>query len=283
MRGRGLAFSGGLALVAATAGCPGTLDDPGRFAPGALDDGGGVAGDSGIPGPAATAEGGGSGDDCPNIPQLFESTCTGASCHSASNKAQGLDLQSPDVAARLVNVPATEGAGLLIDPSAPAQSILYLKLSPSPPFGARMPLGATPLDASTLGCVLAWITDGEQVDASSPDEPGDASDDSPGAPPLASDAAVSCQTTTDSYGYTQCACLQGALATSHPVAACTGYDCCVQYGPDSGLAVGFGNPSLSAGLCACYSSADIAAILGASLSCRDFANDGNAMVVSSCQ
>lgn len=71
---------------------------------------------------------------------------------------------------------------------------------------------------------------------------------------------------------------QGANA----VASCTGFDCCVRYGPDSGLMQGFGDQSLSSNLCACYSSADIAAIYGASVTCQHFAGGGGAMIVKSC-
>jgi hypothetical protein len=133
-----------LLLVATAWGCPGTLDDPARF----------LGADAGAADPeaAATADAG-----CPDIPALFATTCTASSCHSASNKAQGLDLQSPDLAARLVGVPATEGPGLLVDPSTPSQSVLCTKLQPDPPFGARMPLSAAPLDGATIACVLAWI------------------------------------------------------------------------------------------------------------------------------
>jgi hypothetical protein len=66
------------------------------------------------------------------------------------------------------------------------------------------------------------------------------------------------------------------------VESCTGYACCVSYGADSGLAAGFGDPTLSSGLCGCFQSADIAAILGADASCADFANDGVGSVVKTC-
>jgi hypothetical protein len=155
----------GLLLGGATWGCPGSLDDPGRF----LDAG---AADASAPVEGDEAAAGGS---CPDVPGLLAQSCTASSCHSASTKAQGLDLQSPDVAARLVGVPATEGAGLLVDPSAPSKSVLYAKLTASPPFGARMPLGAAPLDTATLACVLAWVTQaagGAGTDAASPDGAG---------------------------------------------------------------------------------------------------------------
>jgi hypothetical protein len=136
-----------VALVAVAAGCPGTLEDPGRFYD-AADDAGFV--EDAQPGP--------DGQDCPSVPGMLGQTCTAASCHSASTKAQGLDLQSPDVAARLIGVAATEGPGLLIDPSAPSNSVLYAKVTAQPPFGARMPLGVAPLDSATIACVLAWVT-----------------------------------------------------------------------------------------------------------------------------
>jgi hypothetical protein len=163
------------------------------------------------------------------------------------------------------------------DPSAPVAP-------PGSPSAAPEGGSSSPLvDASSSA---------EEADTASASDPADSSSDSPsGAPaddagpsgtPAATDGGAFCETTMDSYGYTQCACMQGPAAVSHPVAACAGYDCCVQYGPDSGLASGFGNPAISSDLCACYSSADIAATLGASVSCQDFANDGNTMIVSSC-
>jgi hypothetical protein len=170
-----------LLLGAATWGCPGTLDDPGRF----LDAGGAGAGgaDSSAP---VEGDGAGAGGSCPDVPGMLAKTCTASTCHNASTKAQGLDLQSSDVAARLVGVPATEGAGVLIDPSTPTHSVLYAKLTENPPFGARMPLGLTPLDAPTLGCVLAWVT--QAADATGPDasSPKGAGTDA-GSPGAASD------------------------------------------------------------------------------------------------
>lgn len=146
-----------LLLVATAWGCPGTLDDPARF----LEADAGDAGEVNVEG-AATPDAG-----CPDVPTLFAATCTASSCHSASNKAQGLDLQSPDLPARLVGVPATEGPGLLVDPSTPSQSVLWTKLQPDPPFGARMPLSAAPLDSATTACVLVWIETLEATDAGS--------------------------------------------------------------------------------------------------------------------
>jgi hypothetical protein len=129
----------GNALVCA--GCAGTLDDPARF---------------------LTSDGGSAADvdagSCPDIPStVFSKTCATAGCHTTADLIQGLDLESPLVASRLVGICA-RGGGLLVDPSNPAQSVLYLKLTIAPPFGSRMPLGKPPLDDATLACVLNWIS-----------------------------------------------------------------------------------------------------------------------------
>jgi hypothetical protein len=264
-----------LALLAfAVSGCVPSLDDPGRFDAAtenaASDDGGGM--------PVAISDGG----VCPDMPRLLATTCTGSLCHNPSDKAQGLDLQSPDVASRLLGVTATEGPGLLADPSAPSASILYLKVTAHPPFGARMPLGQMPLPASTAECVLEWIASGAMQAASSgDDEDAAAAADATPAPPGA-EGGMSCETSMDSYGYMRCACLAGQADPANAVAACTGYDCCVRYRPDSGLAEGFGNPSASSNLCACYAAADIAALFGAPTTCQRFAGGSHGTIVQSC-
>jgi hypothetical protein len=129
------------ASTLACAACPGTLEDPGRFTEGGV---------------------------CADVPStLFATTCAKSGCHSSTDRAQQLDLESPDVASRLVGISATEGVGLLIDPSNPAMSVLYTKLTMVPPFGSRMPLGGAPVDDATLSCVLAWITaNGEDASVS---------------------------------------------------------------------------------------------------------------------
>jgi hypothetical protein len=227
----------------------------------------------------------GEGGACPDIPAFFAATCTASTCHNASDEAQGLDLQSPDVTARLVSVMATEGPGLLVDPSAPGASILYLKLTASPPFGAQMPLGQKPLPETMTACVLDWIESGEMTSANPVMADAGPASDAP-APPVtaaeAADAGMSCQTTMDANGFVRCSCLAGMAPSANAVGSCTGYDCCVRYGPDSGLLEGFGDQSLSSNLCACYTSADIAAIYGASVTCQHFAGGGGAMIVKSC-
>jgi hypothetical protein len=139
---------GALLALVALAGCPGTLDDPERFV---SDD---AAVDAGGDGPSSTVD----------VPHIFAATCADAGCHSSTDKAQGLDLQSDDMVARLLGVPA-RGGGLLIDPASPTHSVLYAKLTSNPPFGVRMPLGKPALDDTTLTSILSWVTDVASRDA----------------------------------------------------------------------------------------------------------------------
>jgi hypothetical protein len=120
-------------------GCAGTLEDAPRFADAGTD--------------AAPAADGG----CPDVPSaVFATSCATSGCHGAADKAQGLDLESPGVGARLAGACA-RGGGLLVDPASPKASVLYTKLGADPPFDARMPLGKPPLDDATVACVLQWI------------------------------------------------------------------------------------------------------------------------------
>ena len=177
------------ALLVVCAGCAGTLDDPARFMSGAGADGAASA----LGNSVQDVDGG-----CLDVPtQLFAVTCASAGCHSAADKAQGLDLQSPNVALRLVGVCATEGSGMLIDPSNPPDSVVYTKLSSSPPFGVRMPSGKPPLDDATLACVLTWISAQQGIAGScggaAPDagtSEGSSSDDGSAGDAPASDAAL---------------------------------------------------------------------------------------------
>jgi hypothetical protein len=127
-----------LLVLVCLGGCAGTLEDPDRFAP--------------------NASSGGSAPGCPDVPALFTTSCAaGSGCHSTQDKVKDLDLQSPALADRLREVKASSGA-LLVDPAKPAESVLYTKLTATPPFGARMPYGGSALDDTTLKCVLTWVS-----------------------------------------------------------------------------------------------------------------------------
>jgi hypothetical protein len=163
------AVAGGVLLAGSTLSCAGTLEDPERFA---------IGGSPTLP---AAVDGSssvqrGSDPACEaTVVALFPARCAAAGCHSAMDKTAGLDLQSPDVRARLTGAAATGGPGILLDPGGdPEKSILYLKLTPMPPFGAQMPLTGAKLDETALACVAQWIsTPGGDADAGSPAEGGE--------------------------------------------------------------------------------------------------------------
>ena len=135
-----------LAAALAAAGCPGSLTDPSRFREGA---------------------------ECPDVPaEIFATKCAAGPCHAAYTPAAGLDLITPGVAERLVGEPAAgeecAGMGTLAVPDDPEASLLYLKLTGTPPCGAAMPLLAEPLSDKELSCVRDWIA------AQGAPDPGDA-------------------------------------------------------------------------------------------------------------
>lgn len=121
-----------IAAVAMLAGCPGTLDDQEKFlAP-----------------------------RCTDVPTMFAQRCTVASgCHTAADMAGQLDLESPDLASRVVGVASTAACAgrVLADPADPEGSVIYFKLEPAPSCGSKMPLIGTPLSDFEIECVRLWI------------------------------------------------------------------------------------------------------------------------------
>ena len=79
-------------------------------------------------------------------------------CHDAQDKAKGLDLVTPGVAARLVGVKSACGDKLLLDPSGPtaAGQLLDKLRGPVAGCGAQMPYGMPPLTAQERSCLAAW-------------------------------------------------------------------------------------------------------------------------------
>jgi hypothetical protein len=126
------------------ASCAGSLDDLGRFA--RLDGGN----DGGV-GP--TGDGG-----CDPVPTVFVPSCATSACHSAQTQQANLDLQSPGLPQRFVEKRATGGPGYLIDSQDPGKSVLYLKVTSSPPFNFQMPPGAPPLSSDEVACILTWVS-----------------------------------------------------------------------------------------------------------------------------
>jgi hypothetical protein len=141
-----LAALGAAGLV----GCPPSLDDPGVFE-----------------------------TMCPagfSVDGLLQQTCTHTGCHeSGSLAAAGLDLASPGAFARMYGKTSAACGQPLISSNGPGQSLLIAKLEGTAPCGSRMPLGGTPLSASQVACIQAWITD--EIASSGPPPPADAGND----------------------------------------------------------------------------------------------------------
>jgi len=156
----------GLSTLVLT-GCPGTLDDKQRFLvdAGSAGHGGGSITDSGVTDSGdAAAEAGEGGDAGPDlgpcgdvVARIFVPSCGGTGCHGSIAAQQDLDLVSPGVAARVVGVTGTGCVATLADPANPEASLLYQKLSATPPCGSPMPLARPALSDDDVACVLAWI------------------------------------------------------------------------------------------------------------------------------
>jgi len=130
------------AALIALGGCAGSLDHPERFANLSFPD-------AGAP---PSSDGG-----CDPPIDLFPLSCSTSACHSAQSQQANLDLESAGLPARLVGKQAHGGPGLLIDAQEPAQSVMLLKVSDTPPFQFQMPLGAPPLSAAEIACLSAWV------------------------------------------------------------------------------------------------------------------------------
>lgn len=95
------------------------------------------------------------GGSCPDVPSLLAAKCGTAGCHGAGGT---LDLASSGVEARLVGKTGSAacGSATLADPANPMNSLLYQKISDSPPCGTRMPIGS-PLTQVEVDCIEEWI------------------------------------------------------------------------------------------------------------------------------
>ena len=126
------------------AGCAGALEDLSRFD--YLDAGPGS--DAGV----SHGDGG-----CDPVATIFIPSCTTSTCHSSRAQQGNLDLESPGLPQRLLNLQASGGPGLIIDTKNPDQSVIYTKVTATPPFKFQMPLGAPPLSADEVTCIQQWV------------------------------------------------------------------------------------------------------------------------------
>jgi hypothetical protein len=95
---------------------------------------------------------------CNAVAEVFAGSCV-SGCHEKSGGAAVgfLDFDTTGVEDRVWNAPASGDPNLrLVDPRGAAESAIYRKLLPDPPFGARMPPGP-PLSEAKIACVRSWI------------------------------------------------------------------------------------------------------------------------------
>jgi hypothetical protein len=89
-------------------------------------------------------------------------------CHAGATAPQGLMLDASHSYDLLVGIPSTEVPSILrVKPGDPTNSYIVQKLQGHAAVGAQMPLGETPLPASTIAFIVQWITDGAQRGAAS--------------------------------------------------------------------------------------------------------------------
>lgn len=125
-----------------------------------------------------------SGDGPPNASfasiqaRVFTPICT--VCHAGALAPQGLRLDVANSYDALVGVASSEaGPRLRVSPGKPDESYLVDKLEGHASAGARMPLGGPYLDATTIGLIRQWITDGAPRAPATKDAPAPASTPNP--------------------------------------------------------------------------------------------------------
>jgi hypothetical protein len=97
---------------------------------------------------------------------IFNPTCVDMFCHTTEFRAGNLVLVEGQSYDQLVDVLsdniAARDAGLLrVEPGAPEESFLIIKLTdPTRPQGSRMPLGKPPLPEADIELIRAWIQAG---------------------------------------------------------------------------------------------------------------------------
>jgi hypothetical protein len=91
--------------------------------------------------------------------RVFTPACTG--CHAGAGAPLGLRLDEGSSYALLVNASSVEVPSLRrVQPGNPDASYLIQKLEGTAAVGARMPLNAPPLPASTIAVIRQWISNG---------------------------------------------------------------------------------------------------------------------------
>lgn len=90
-------------------------------------------------------------------PIIQANGCLAGSCHGNTTISGGLNLGNGTYS-DIRNATGLHGA--FIDSGNAAGSNFYLKVSPTPPYGARMPLSLPPLSTAQITMIRDWINQG---------------------------------------------------------------------------------------------------------------------------
>jgi len=202
----GVLGTGGLLILA---GCPANLEDPGRFNVPGLSLGGGSPGGGGS---SPTGGGTSMGGATTVVPapgcatDAFKASCVMCHAKTLGPLSAGLDLESDNVAQRLVNVAAMHqqaeptmcSPAKLIDPVVPANSWLLAKVNGTQGgCGSPMPLTGTALTADQKNCISMFVMSEASSGATHTDAAGAAAG---GAAATGSGGAPAAGTTAGSGG-----------------------------------------------------------------------------------
>jgi hypothetical protein len=104
-----------------------------------------------------------------DIPTVMKASCWGIGCHGKDLAASMLDMESPGVEMRMVNVPASYGdildgtaancapGGLRIDGANPDNSVVLKKLYGDHTCGGKMPVAPRTVTPAQIECIRDWV------------------------------------------------------------------------------------------------------------------------------
>jgi hypothetical protein len=97
-----------------------------------------------------------------HIQAIFNNSCTGSNCHSASSSRGGLSLAAGQAYANLVNITAlAEANKIRVIPNDADNSYLIIRLEGRQTVGGKMPQGGS-LSTNRIQNIKNWINQGAQ-------------------------------------------------------------------------------------------------------------------------
>lgn len=91
---------------------------------------------------------------------ILTMNCAVSGCHTGATPAAGLNLSEGLAFDNIVGSTSSFSDGILVLANDSANSLLFQKIGPNPPFGRRMPLGRSPLSDDDIQRIADWIDAG---------------------------------------------------------------------------------------------------------------------------